>query len=408
MKKTVCLLVALALIPACRHEVVMAPIEAPIAATPTVAIDSPPPDPPRPNLFPAGPGVTHTFEQLNAIIRDRRVTDKNVPWNERVALVEAAFGPGEPFFDMQFEGMVWRGVSGRGSNAPFGCSELIISHKDNGATWIQRSADHRLCGLPYATDETKPYVGHAPRQTVSRLEEVLGEAGALAPERAAAHARARLGPPELTSGGEEVWYGIGPRDKSAPITCNALHLGSRPRVDQATLTDCSLAWPMPGMSFEPGPTDPPLSKEATLASCNCSSSQVCMLDQRVPYMALMRTEADGLRARYPDGRSAKAELVASCVAIPPTCTTLSASCFFPSTFTPAPANGNPLAAMAGPCPSRTYTGRAFQTVPTNHILCFSRIGGPSVLAPPPPPPPPQKPGTAPTPATRASSTPVIF
>lgn len=395
---------------ACVKPSVEAPMEAPVASVAASNdLPSPPPDPPRDvqARFPAGPGVTLMADQFQAVLREPRIRDLKVSFQERLEIAEKMLGKGEEYHDAMYDGFIWRGVSARTMIAPFGCSEFILSSSKS--AWTQRPADHRSCGLPYAVDASKPYRGPAPKRTAYRLEEILGEAGTKAPAAAVGYALMKLGAADLHGeGGEEMWAGIAGRGKDAPITCRVLHLGQRPRIEEAPLASCNLSWPMPGMTFESGPDIPPLDKEAKLAECKtkCGSNEVCMLDQRVPYMASVRREADGERARYSDGRAVKAELVTSCVPVPSTCSTVNASCFFPS-----PVPGQPMPSPAqwnGPCPAGVSMGHAWQTNPSTHILCFSRIGGPVMptppmaptLVPPPPPPPTLVPPPPPPPTTK--------
>jgi hypothetical protein len=383
-----------------------APMEARVApVTATSELPAPPPDAPR-NVearFPAGPGVNLLADQLQAVLREPRIRDPKASFQERVAIAEQSLGKGEEIHDALYDGFLWRGVSARTMIAPFGCTELILS--STRSPWTVRPADHRQCGLPYAADPTKPYSGPAPKRTAFRLEEILSEAGTKAPADAVAHATLRLGAADFSGeNGEAMWAGIGPRGKDAPITCRVLHLGAQARIEEAPLASCNLSWPMPGTTFEPGPEVPPIDKNAKLAECTskCGANEVCMMEQRVPYLASVRREADGDRARFADGRAAKAELVTSCVPVPSTCSPVTASCFFP---TPAP--GQPMpppAAWNGPCPAGASTGHAFSTSPSTHIMCYSRIGGP-VIRPPPPPPPPRntaKPATIPPPAPKVN------
>lgn len=385
MKKTLsCLAVSSLLsVVACVRPGASAPMEAhvtPVAPT-SSAEPIPPPDAPRDveARFPAGPGVTLLADQFQVVIRDPRVRDRKASFDERVALAEQVLGKGAAYHEPPFDGFVWYGLGGRTTNAPFGCQELVLS--STSAPWMLRPTDHRNCGLPYVPDATKPWSGPAPKRSAFRLEEILAEAGAKTPSAAVGWALMKLGAADAHGeNGEETWTGLGPRGKDAPITCKRLHLGGRPRIEDAPLSECHLAWPMPGMTFDPGPAVAPLDKSAKLAECSsrCGANELCMIDQRVPYPATMRREPDGERARFPDGRAAKAELVASCLPVPSTCSTANASCFFP---TPVP--GQPMAPPSnGPCPRETYGGRSFQTMPRSHIVCYSRIGGPPLLPPP--------------------------
>lgn len=406
MKKTVFVLASvlthLPLI-ACTRETVTAPVDAPIApVVPSASAPLPPPDAPREvtNELPAGPGVTLLSDQFLVLIRERQVTDRNVPFEQRVALAERSLGKGEILQDPLFEGVVWRALGARSTIAPFGCQELILSR--TGPSWTMRPADHALCGLPYTIGElTKPFSGPSPKRTAFRLEEVLGEAGVLAPDQAVLRARSKLGLAENHVAAESVWYGIAGRTKDAPISCKALYLGGRPRIEDAPLSSCNLAWPMPGMTFAKSPEVPAIDKTAKLAECSnkCSTAEVCMIDQRVPAMAQVYSEADGSRARYPDGRPVATELVASCVPIPKTCSTLDAACFFPPPQT-TPGPLPPLSAVAGPCPKDAYGGRAFLTTPSTHIMCFSRVGQVYPRVPVTVPPPP----AAPAPSNKVPQT----
>lgn len=77
-------------------------MEAPVAnvAAPS-DLAAPPPDAPRDvqAQFPAGPGVTLMADQLQALMRDPRVRDLKVPFQERVEIAEKLLGKGEEYHD---------------------------------------------------------------------------------------------------------------------------------------------------------------------------------------------------------------------------------------------------------------------------------------------------------------------
>lgn len=352
------------------HQPAPQSVDAPVgsvAAPPPATL--PPPDAPRVNRFPGGPGVTLVSDDLDDLTHDPRFTAKGVTGEERMALAREKFGiDGTPEKDAMFDGLSWVAVGARSIAGPVSCEELIVSKSKPGAiAYGRRPADHRRCGLPYLPDSTKQYRGNGPRWTDAHLRLMLVEIQGMDPLNAELTLRKKLGFPEGTSQPPE-WIGVGPRGRDAPITCHVLLVGTPAKVFEAPLERCGIAWPPPAERFDPGPQLPPIDKEALAKDCQakCSSTEMCMLTQKNPPGASLRPESDGLHGRYADGRPAKVEITQACVPIPASCSPITASCF----FTPPPP-GTPPGTSSGPCPKDDFGGYSFTGAPP-HIECYQR------------------------------------
>ncbi|MBX3234375.1 MAG: hypothetical protein KIT84_38115 [Labilithrix sp.] len=345
------------------------PAEATVAAVPPQAAEPiPPADAPRADRFPAGPGVTLVHDQLTAVFQDRTLFDPKVSHEVRLAGVRKALGvQGETRKYSQGEAVAFAAIGPKWLYGPWGCNELVL-RLGVIATWSLGPANMRVCGLPYAEDHTKTYVGPGPLRTVLRLEQMRAEIGDGTGAAAQAIAKAKLGRADAEEGGDAIWTAIGARDADAPVTCWLLRVGAKSEVTKAPLETCGLAWgPPPAARFDAGPPVPFFDKPAALAECaaKCSAKEMCLLEQRVPAGATLRDDPDGPRARYPDGYPARAELVARCTPVPATCAKPDAACFF----------GKPPAMTSGPCPAdRPGGGHSFLTTPSPHITCFVRVG----------------------------------
>lgn len=359
--------------------VTTAPVEAPVARIPQQPEEvAPPPDAPR-EAPSEVKGTTLMSEQFSLLVKDKLLTDKAIPYDERVKRMEAALGvKGVPADERFFTGTAWFGLSLRSIVSPISCTKLIVTSSGT-TTWTMMQASHADCGLPFAADPKKMYSGPSPKRTVTRLETALGDVGTLSPLSAEQKARSLLGNADYSVNGEDVWAGLGPKGKEAPFTCKGLFVGGRARIEDVPLDKCSLQWPMPGTSYDPGPPIPLADKSVSVSECatKCGAKEMCLVDQRSPYTASTTMYPGGMRATYPDGKAAPMSFTSMCVPIPPTCTTVNDACFFGPPNSPT-ANG--------PCPKDDFSGHALLTTPSTHIVCYSRVGKPPLVPPPPPPP----------------------
>jgi hypothetical protein len=329
-----------------------------------------PPDAPR-ERFPAGRGVGLLIDDLRAMMANTTFSDRKVTYEDRLTLARKALGEqGTPVKDEVVDGTSFVGLGPRGAAGPYSCQELVVS-RNSPLTGLIRATDMARCGLPYMEDPTKPYHGPGPsatRRELQRLSITLANTDPLTAEQ---EIRKQLGAPDHKESPQQ-WIGIGPPGKDGPFTCHVLQLGTKLELFEAPFERCGFIWPPPPSRFERGPDLPPLDTPQIIADCNqkCSTTEICMLDQRVAMGSANRHDADGkLRSTYPDGRPAKNSITPSCIPVPATCTKLEASCFF---GIPSPISALPKPNL-GPCPATDHPdGHSFQGRPKPHIECYSR------------------------------------
>jgi hypothetical protein len=335
----------------------------PEAAQKPAAPERPKPAPADPkSRFPAGPGVTLVSDELSDLLaKERWLQDGRRAAAEKLEAITKALG--EPPVG-EGQDQVWYAVVPKTVSGPFGCRELRFRAN---AGPFSGPADHQKCGLPYNVSSpppAAPYEGGGPRWTIARLRAAHkafenGEARALDP----------LGKPDKDEDAGKVWYGLGPRDEEAPLTCWALRVGGVVRVSKVPLTDCSVAWPPPASAFE-ATAYPPVKLLPLLEDCKqkCTSGQLCVVERRVPKGALVRQpETDVFTAAAVDGRPLPVELTSTCATLPAGCTAKTGpSCLWKP---PAPASD------PGPCDPKGHQGHAYtvshKVTGLPYALCWS-------------------------------------
>jgi len=340
---------------------------APVVVEPTPA--------PTARVVSPAPGVTLLYEDLTDLYRDATVSTSRVPYNQRVAAAANALGVAGEETD---DATLWRAVGARHIGGPFNCYELAVLQRGGMQVTV---TDRRFCGLPYGERTNKPYSGPGPRFTRVKLERLMPEIAKLPPDEAEGMALARLGPADVRGVNEprgvtpsaRTWSAIGARDAENPITCHVLVIGKDgTRIEKRDLGDCGITWPPPDEAFATEPVPPPalLGKSTAECSTRCSTSEVCVIDERVPKSAQMINRNNRLSAVGWDGRPVPVEIVTSCAPIPPACgPTPTAACFFGPPQVPAMRS-------KGPCPPADNFGYSFtsSTAVTGKplITCYSR------------------------------------
>lgn len=300
-----------------------------IDARDAVAVRSdPPPAVEAPDPFPAGAGVDFVKDDLEDALRQN---DHRAPYEERLARVRAYLGKDG---DEITGGVAFRGVgTGVKSSpalpvvAPFDCFELAILQHDAYARVVR--VDRRLCGLPYGT-------GRGPSVTLRRMQRVAEDMKHLAAGEGEGMARVRFGEPDDPKGVR--WFGIGPRDERAPITCHVLSfVDGRPRIAKRELAACEIAWPPPANAFTRDESIVPrrASEAADKCLASCTTSDVCFVDRVTTAGARIEQRGDDLLAIEPDGRPARIDVSATCRPMPPSCVQApTTSCLLPQIAPP--------------------------------------------------------------------------